>query len=65
MKRRRKTRVKRAKDVSEWGVPEWRASLQGKEFTDDDSVRRVIIDVVFLMKRTSTTLDILLKEKRI
>ena len=36
------------KDVSEWGVPEWRASLQGKEFTDgDDGVRRVIIDVAF------------------
>ena len=47
-KRRRKTRVKKAKDVSEWGVPEWRALLQGKEFTDndDDVVRKVITDVV-------------------
>ena len=36
------------KDASEWGVPEWRASLQGKEFTDDDDgARRVITDVVF------------------
>ena len=36
------------KDASEWGVPEWRALLQGKEFTDDDDgVRRVITDVVF------------------
>ena len=34
--------------ASEWGVPEWRALLQGKEFTDDDDgVRRVITDVVF------------------
>ena len=47
-KRRRKRRVKKVKDVSEWGVPEWRALLQGKEFTDDDDgVRRVITDVVF------------------
>ena len=36
------------KDVSEWGVPEWRSSLQGKEFTDDDDgARRVITDVAF------------------
>ena len=36
------------KDVSEWGAPEWRALLQGKEFTDDDDgIRRVITDVVF------------------
>ena len=42
-KRRRKRRVKKAKDVSEW-----RALLQGKEFTDDDDgIRRVITDVVF------------------
>ena len=47
-KRRRKSRVKKVKDVSEWGAPEWRALLQGKEFTDDDDgVRRVITDVVF------------------
>ena len=47
-KRRRKRRVKKVKDASEWGVPEWRALLQGKEFTDDDDgVRRVITDVVF------------------
>merc|ERR1711991_1232359 len=46
-KRRRKRRVKKVKDVSEWGAPEWRALLQGKEFTDDDDgVRRVITDVV-------------------
>ena len=35
----------------EWGAPDWRALLQGKEFTDDDgvSVRRVTstADVVF------------------
>ena len=30
-KRRRKRRVKKVKDASEWGAPEWRASLQGKE----------------------------------
>ena len=35
-KRRRKRRVKKVKDVSEWGAPEWRALLQGKEFTDDE-----------------------------
>ncbi len=35
-KRRRKRRIKKVKDVSEWGAPEWRALLQGKEFTDDD-----------------------------
>ena len=47
-KRRRKRRVKKVKDVSEWGAPEWRALLQGKEFTDDDDgIRRVITDVVF------------------
>ena len=47
-KGRRKRRVKKVKDVSEWGVPEWRALLQGKEFTDDDDdSRRVIADVVF------------------
>ena len=47
-KRRRKRRVQRVKDVSEWGVPEWRALLQGKELTnDDDGVRRVTTDVVF------------------
>ena len=47
-KRRRKRRVKKVKDVSEGGAPEWRALLQGKEFTDDDDgVRRVITDVVF------------------
>ena len=47
-KRRRKRRVKKVKDASEWGVPEWRALLQGKEFTDDDDgARRVITDVVF------------------
>ena len=46
-KRRRKRRVKKVKDASEWGAPErgapeWRASLQGKEFTDDDDgVRRL------------------------
>ena len=40
--------VKKVKDVSEWGAPEWRALLQGKEFTDDDDgIRRVITDVVF------------------
>ena len=41
-------RVKKVKDVLEWGVPEWRALLQGKEFTDDDDgLRRVITDIVF------------------
>ena len=29
-------RVKKVKDISEWGFPDWRALLQGKEFTDDD-----------------------------
>ena len=47
-KRRRKRRVKKVKDVSEWGAPEWRALLQGKEFTDDDDgARRFTTDVVF------------------
>ena len=47
-KRRRRRAIKKVKDVSEWGVPEWRALLQGKEFTDDDDgARRVITDVVF------------------
>ena len=47
-KRRRRRAIKKVKDVSEWGVPEWRALLQGKEFTDDDDgARRVIADVVF------------------
>ena len=47
-KRRRKRRVKKVKDASEWGAPEWRALLQGKEFTDDnDGITRVITDVVF------------------
>ena len=33
-----KRKVKKVKDVSEWGVLEWRTLLQGKgkEFTDDD-----------------------------
>ena len=36
------------KDVSEWGVPEWRALLQGKECTDDDDgARKIITYVVF------------------
>ena len=40
--------VKKAKDVSERGAPEWRALLQGEEFTDDDDgIRRVITDVIF------------------
>ena len=39
--------MKKVKDVSEWGMPEWRALLRGKEFTgDDDGVSRVIADVV-------------------
>ena len=46
-KRKRKTRAKKVKDISEWAVPKWRAPLQGKEFIDDDGVRRVIADVVF------------------
>ena len=41
-RRRRKSRVKKVIDASEW-----RALLRGKEFTDDDGVRRVITDVVF------------------
>lgn len=45
-RRRRETRVKKVKDISEWGAPEWREALQGKEFTDDD-VKRLITDVVF------------------
>ena len=35
-KRRRKRSVKKVKDILDWGVPEWRALLQGKEFTDID-----------------------------
>ena len=58
-KRRRKRRVKKAKHVSEWGVPEWRASLQGKEFTDDDGVTRVITDVVFSHEDDCTMLGML------
>ena len=40
--------VKMVKDVFEWGVLEWRALLQGKEFTDDDyGVIVVVSDVVY------------------
>ena len=40
--------MKKVKDISEWGVLEWKALLQEKEFTDDDDgARRVIADVVF------------------
>ena len=40
--------MKKVKDILEWGVLEWKALLQEKEFTDDDDgARRVIADVVF------------------
>ena len=57
--------MKKAKDVSEWGVPEWRASLQGEEFTgDDDGVRRVITDVGTLIpiKKYSDTIGIVVEK---
>ena len=52
------------KDVSEWGVPEWRSLLQGKEFTDeDDGVRRVITDVVF--SHEDDVYDVIMTVRRI
>ena len=55
-KARSKTRVKKAKDVSERGAPERRASSQGKEFTDDDDddARRVLITGFFSPNATTT-----------
>ena len=55
------------KDVSEWGAPEWRALLQGKEFTvadDDDGVRRVIADVVFSHEDDVCYAKHIIKDKR-
>ena len=64
-RRRLKTKVKKVKDVSEWGMPEWRALLRGKEFTgDDDGVSRVIADVVLSHEDDAYYAKYIIKEEK-